>query len=149
MLVFRIALAKYSDILKASGIVARWNPVDVGIIYTASSRSLACLENIVNRDKQGLLQPFMLITINYPDGIKTQTIKLTNLPADWKDYDKINITQDIGEQWITENRSAILRIPSSIIEEEANYLINPKHEDFKRIKIVKTQPFIFDTRIKK
>lgn len=148
MLVYRITLAKYSGRLIASGRAARWNPNEVEMIYTASSRSLACLENVVHRDRLGLSLVFNILTIECPPSIKIKTIHLKDLPANWIDFDQMTITQHIGEKWVKDNESAILQVPSSIVSEEVNYLINPKHPDFKLIKIVKTQPFVFDSRIK-
>ncbi|MDP9076971.1 MAG: RES family NAD+ phosphorylase [Bacteroidota bacterium] len=148
MLVYRITLTKYANQLVASGRAARWNPNDVAMIYTASSRSLACLENVVHRDKLGLSMLFSILTIECPISLKIKTINLKDLPANWIDYDQMTITQRIGEKWIRDNESAILQVPSSIVSEEVNYLINPKHPDFKLIKIVKAQPFVFDSRIK-
>ena len=148
MLVYRITLAKYSGKLIASGRAARWNPNEVEMIYTASSRSLACLENVVHRDKLGLSLVFNILTLECPDTIEIKTIQLKNLPANWIDFDQMYLTQKIGEKWVKDNGSAILQVPSSIVSEEVNYLINPKHPDFGRIKIVKTQPFVFDSRIK-
>ena len=148
MLVYRITLAKYSDRLIASGRAARWNPNEVEMIYTASSRSLACLENVVHRDKLGLSQVFSIVTIECPNDIKIKTIYLTDLSANWIDFDQMRITQSIGEKWVRDNESAILQVPSSIVSEEVNYLVNPKHPDFERVKILKSQPFVFDSRIK-
>lgn len=148
MLVYRITLAKYSGKLIASGRAARWNPNEVEMIYTASSRSLACLENVVHRDKLGLSLVFNILTIECPDALKIETIPLKSLPANWIDFDQMYLTQKIGEEWVKDRESAILQVPSSIVSEEVNYLINPKHPDFGQIKIVKTQPFVFDSRIK-
>jgi len=148
MLVYRITLAKYSGKLIASGRAARWNPNEVEMIYTASSRSLACLENVVHRDKLGLSLVFNILTIECPDAIEIKTVSLKDLPANWIDFDQMYLTQKIGEKWVKDRESAILRVPSSIVSEEVNYLINPKHPDFGQIKIVKTQPFVFDSRIK-
>ncbi len=148
MLVYRITLAKHAGELLASGRAARWNPNDIEMIYTASSRSLACLENAVHRDQTGLQQFFSIMTIDCPDRLPLQTIFLNELPHEWRKYDKMFATQRIGERWVRENRTAILQVPSSIIEEEINYLLNPRHPDFSKIKIIKTQPFVFDSRIK-
>ena len=148
MQVFRIILAKYADKLIASGRAARWNPNDVEMIYSASSRSLACLENVVHRSGKGLNQVFDVLTIDIPRHIKIKKILLEDLPADWKDYDRVYLTQRMGEKWISENHTAVLQVPSSIVSEEVNYLLNPKHKDFGEIKIVKRQPFVFDSRIK-
>jgi RES domain-containing protein len=149
MLVYRITLTKYAGKLFASGNAARWNPNDVKVIYTASSRSLACLENAVHRSQAGLSQLFSIMTIEIPDHIKPKIIRLTDLPPDWTDYNRLYITQHIGQAWIKENESVILQVPSSLIEEEVNYLLNPDHKDFEQIKVIKTQPFVFDKRLKK
>ena len=148
MLVYRITLSKYAGELVASGRAACWNPNDVEMIYTASSRSLACLENAVHRDQIGLSALYSILTINCPDDLKTDKIDLDSLPQNWSDYNQMHITQAIGEKWIRSNNAAILCVPSSIITEEINYLLNPKHADFKLIKIVSSQPFVFDRRIK-
>lgn len=93
-------------------------------------------------------QLFTILTIEIPDSIQRGIIQPSDLQADWTDYTKMYVTQRIGEQWIHENKTAVLQVPSSIIEEEVNYLLNPMHPDFKRIKIVKSRPFVFDKRIK-
>lgn len=148
MLVYRIILSKYSQKLMASGRAARWNPNDVEMIYTASSRSLACLENLVHRSGTGLTLPFDVLTIEIPHQLKMKIIHLKDLPTDWKDYDRVYLTQRIGEKWVNEKETALLQIPSSIVSEEVNYLLNPKHKDFREIKIIKREPFVFDSRIK-
>lgn len=148
MLVYRIILSKYANKLIASGRAARWNPNDVEMIYAASSRSLACLENVVHRSGTGLTLPFDVLTIEVPHQLKIKKINLKDLPADWKDYDRVYLTQRIGEKWINDKETAVLQVPSSIVSEEVNYLLNPKHKDFGEIKIIKREPFIFDSRIK-
>ena len=70
------------------------------------------------------------------------------MPYDWHDYGQMTKTQAIGEKWIKDGETAILQVPSSIIEEEVNYLLNPEHEDFKLIRLVSTTPFVFEGRIK-
>ena len=149
MFVYRITFTKYAGKLIASGNAARWNPNEVNMIYTASSRSLACLENAVHRSQAGLSQLFRIMTIDIPDHIKTKAIRLNDLPEGWTDYNEMLFTQNIGQAWINGKESAVLQVPSSIIEEEVNYLLNPDHEDFEQIRLVETLPFVFDKRIKK
>jgi RES domain-containing protein len=148
MLVYRITLTKFADKLVASGRAARWNPNETEVIYTASSRSLACLENVVHRSQLGLNQLFSIMIIEVPDSVKKQIVKLDDLPADWREFAQMPLTQSIGEAWLNKAQTAILQVPSSIIEEEVNYLINPQHPDFKKIKLSKTDRFLFDLRIK-
>lgn len=148
MFIYKIALSKYANELNASGRAARWNPNKVGMIYTSSNRSLACLENVVHRGQLGLNLIFSLMTIEIDNHIRIGKINIKDLPENWKAFDQMPFTQNIGEKWIDAGTSAVLEIPSSIVEEEVNYLINLKHPDFKQIKLLKTEPFIFDKRIK-
>lgn len=148
MLVYRITLSIYADALKASGRAAIWNPNKTEMIYTASNRSLACLENVVHRGQLGLIQTFSIMTIEINDQIEKEKIDLKDLPMDWKEFYQMPFTQTLGEQWFNANKTAVLEVPSSVIEEEVNYLINPSHPDFEFIKLIKTDPFLFDQRIK-
>ncbi|NCD68463.1 RES family NAD+ phosphorylase [Mucilaginibacter agri] len=148
MLVYRIALTKYADKLFASGRAARWNPNETEVIYTASSRSLACLENVVHRSQLGLNQLFSVMTIEIPDELKKDIVNHTELPHDWREFQQMPLTQAIGEKWIKGGKTATMQVPSAIIEEETNYLLNPKHPDFKKIKLLRTEMFVFDVRIK-
>lgn len=148
MLVYRIALAKYAHSLNASGRAVRWNPNDTEVIYTSSSRALACLENIVHRSQLGFNELYCLMIIEVDNSVKNQIVKLKELPADWKEFGQTLLTQRIGEKWLKENKTAVLQVPSSIIEEECNYLLNIKHPDFKKITLTKTEVFSFDNRLK-
>lgn len=148
MLVYRIVLNQYSQTLKASGRAARWNPDKVEMIYTSANRSLSCLENVVHRGKAGLMSLFCVLTIEIPKAVSIRKTNLEELTKNWKNYDQLYFTQNLGKKWIDTGETAVLQVPSAIIEEEANYLINPNHPDFTKIKIIKTEPFIFDNRIK-
>lgn len=148
MQVFRIGLAKYTYSLSASGRAARWNPNDIEMIYTAGSRSLACLENVVHRNQIGLNQSFKVMTIEIPDDLRILTIEQKKLQADWTEFHNMPLTQKMGEDWIKDAKSPVLKVPSAIINAEYNYLINPLHPDFKSIKLLKSEIFIFDKRIK-
>ncbi len=148
MLVFRIALAKYAKSLMASGRAGRWNFNDVKVIYTASSQSLACLENVVHRSKLGLSANFCVLTIDVPATLEIAILDMKKLPKNWQEFENTHLTQAIGNKWIEDNKTAVCCVPSSIIASEFNFLINPNHPDFKYIKHLKTEPFMFDDRIK-
>ena len=148
MLVYRISFSKYATSLKASGRAARWNPNETEVIYTSCSRSLACLENVVHRNQYGLSQLFNVMTIEIADSVKRKIINLADLPGDWREFNQMPFTQSVGENWLKENKAAVLQVPSSIVEEDVNYLLNPLHPDFKDIRLLKSEPFIFDKRIK-
>ena len=148
MEVYRIVLAKYADRLIASGRAARWNGNNVKVIYTSSSQSLACLENVVHRSYLGLNQNFRLLTIHIPELLEIADISLKNLDKSWTSFEKLPYTQAIGNEWIKANETPILKVPSAIIGQEYNYLMNPNHPDFSKIELLANDAFIFDSRIK-
>lgn len=148
MLVFRIVLTKYAHRLIASGRAARWNSNDVKVIYTSSSRALSCLENVVHRSKLGLSSNFSVMQIEIPSTITITEVHLADLPKNWNQFEQMHAMQKIGDKWVKEAKAAILKVPSSIIPEEYNFLLNPNHPDFDKIKLVGTHPFLFDDRIK-
>jgi RES domain-containing protein len=148
MISYRIALAIHANKLIASGNSARWNSKDVMVIYASSSRSLACLENVVHRNFKNLNNQFMTIIIEIPGSLKMERIDRKDLPADWHEFQNIPYTQQIGDHWIAKSKSAVLQVPSVIIPEEFNYLLNPAHKDFSKIKLISSEPFQFDARLK-
>lgn len=147
MLVFRICLAKWSHRLTASGFGVRWNSKGRFVIYTASSRSLACLENLVHRSGEGLNESFKLLTIEIPKTLKIHEVKLKELSKNWSDFNNSNYCKKIGDMWLDKHESAVMKVPSAIIPDENNYLINPNHNDFKKISLAKIENFTFDPRI--
>ncbi|GAB2784145.1 RES domain-containing protein [Hymenobacter luteus] len=148
MLVYRICLAKYADDLFASGYRARWNYKDQFVIYTASSRALACLENVVHRSGEGLNDQFRVLVIDVPDDLIIEEIDLAQLPKNWEKASRYALCQPLGAAWYAARQSAVLRVPSSIIPQEHNYILNSRHPEFKRIQIVGREEFSFDARIK-
>ncbi len=134
--------------LFASGNPARWNSKDTKVVYTAESKALACLENVVHRNSRGLQKNFRQMNIEIPDEIKIGEIKITDLKTDWKEFMRMSYTQSIGDVWIKESKTAVLKVPSAIVPGDSNFLLNPGHKDFKKIKLLRTLPFQFDIRIK-
>ena len=148
MIVYRITLAIHADKLIASGNPARWNSKDIKVIYTSSSRSLACLENIVHRNSRGLNTQYRTILIEIPANLKTEQISKKELKSGWSEFQNVPHTQGLGDEWVAKGKTAVLRVPSVIIPEEFNYILNPAHKDFARIKYLRNEPFEFDTRLK-
>jgi RES domain-containing protein len=147
MIVYRITLAIHADKLVASGNPARWNSKDVKVIYTSSSRSLACLENIVHRNSRGLNAQYRTILIDIPNNLIIEQISRKSLLPGWHEFQNISATQKIGDEWVAKNKSAILQVPSVIIPEEFNYVLNPAHKDFAKIKYLRNEAFDFDGRL--
>lgn len=146
MIVYRITKEEYSTALKASGYAARWNYKGTYIIYTAQSRSLACLENLVHRSGEGNNALYKVMVIQIPDTLKVEIIEAINLKKDWQKIENYSYCQALAANWLLSFKTAILKVPSVIIKNEFNYLINPAHSDFKKIKLAGAEDFIFDTR---
>ncbi len=147
MLVYRITLERFAT-LQASGIEARWNSHGVKVLYTAASRALACLENVVHRSGEGLNDLFQTMVIEIPNTERIEKIKPTDLPKNWQQFDHEHICRYLGDDWFYRQESLVLQVPSVIIPNEFNYLINTQHRNFKKVKLKAIEPFLFDTRIK-
>jgi len=149
MVVYRITHRKWSGKLSTSGFPARWNSAGIFMIYTACSRSLACLESVVHRGSADFVIPFIIMEISIPDELEVSETLISDLPEGWnKNGDPgYRKCQPFGDQWISESGSAILKVPSAIIPKESNYLINPNHPDFSKITIKSEEPFMFGDRI--
>nr|WP_315224590.1 RES family NAD+ phosphorylase [uncultured Flavobacterium sp.] len=155
MIVFRIEREKYlPTTLKGIGASMsegyRWNSLNTRMVYTAESRALATLEVSVHLDlSEDLPIDRFYVEIEIPDEILIQEVNLEDLPEDWNAKPPIATTQMIGDDFIDYNESAVLKVPSSIVPEEFNYLINPNHPDASKIKVLSTRKMIFDSRFKK
>lgn len=147
MEVFRITLSQYADTLYASGRSNRWNIEGEKVIYTAGSRSLACLENIVHSSGQALQQQFSVSVIYLPDNSSIEIIKLEDLPKDWNERIRPRTCQQIGRKWLHNQSSLILQVPSAIIPDEKNFVINPAQKEFRKVKIIDIQEFNVDKRL--
>ncbi len=147
MEVYRITLAEYAASLVAPGSQGRWNSYGNKVIYTAATRSLACLENLVHRDGEGLKELFKVIVIALPDNISIKELTIDSLPKGWTDYMKQTHTRRMGDNWLQSFDTCVLKVPSAIVQSEYNYLMNPAHPDFKNIRISATEDFMFDSRL--
>ena len=148
MEIYRICLEKYSHALVASGNRARWNSKGNFVIYTAGTRALACLENVVHRSGEGLNSLFRVIRIDVPDSLATEELALAQMPAEWQLPRHYARCQPLGAAWYQRQTAAVLRVPSSIIAHEHNYVLNTRHPDFAQIRIAGWEDFAFDPRIK-
>ncbi len=149
MNVFRIAHKKWSENLIASGYAARWNSNGFFVIYAVENSSLACLENLVHRNGFGLDNYYCLLTITIPNTIIKTKFHEKDLPNGWNENNENGhlICRKIGDDWLRSHRSCVLLVPSAIITNEKNILINPNHKDFAKIKLQLSQPFSFDKRL--
>jgi len=123
----------------------RWNSRGTRTVYTSATLSLAALETLVHLNPPVAFK-YVAIPIEFDEAL-VETFATSDLPADWNEEPPPPSTAEIGDRWVKESRSAVLELPSVIIPAEPNYLLNPAHSDFKRIRIGKPTPFSFDPRL--
>lgn len=155
MKLFRIEREKYLN-TTLSGIGAsmddgnRWNSRFTRLVYTAESRALALLEVAVHLDlSEDLPTDRFLVEIEVPDDVTIQEIRQDNLPTNWNEHPPTTSTQTIGDDFVFENKALLLRVPSCLVPDEFNYLINPHHVEMQGIQVCKTLAMGFDGRLSK
>jgi RES domain-containing protein len=150
MEVYRLSREKFAGTMSGRGAAlkgARWNSAGVEMIYTAANRSLAMAEIIVHFTLATIPDDYVMLTIFVPDDANIRQVPNTDLPPDWNAWPNSVSTQVIGDHFIAENKNLLLRVPSAVTQGDFNFLINPFHPDFTRIRVVDTQKFPFDSRI--
>lgn len=150
MIVYRLSKKIFASDLSGKGAElagGRWNSKGVAVLYTSNSRALCTTEIAVHTPLGIVPKDYMLVTIEVPDDLPVRELKDKELPADWKLFPHPNSTQLIGDAFVTEGKYAGLKVPSVTVQGEFNYVFNPRHPDFGKIKIIDTEPFGFDERL--
>lgn len=124
----------------------RWNSPGVAVVYLSACRSLALLEILANARPVSPDEGYVFIEASWGESL-VEALAEPQVPRDWRAIPPPSSTAVIGDRWMAEARSAVLAVPNVIIPAESNYLINPAHPDFRRIKIGKPEPFSFDPRL--
>lgn len=147
MEVFRITLTRYAGELYASGMTGRWNQEGEKVIYTAVSRSLACLESLVHKRGRGLQQNYRTMVIHIPDDLPMHRVELQDLPENWNQENEPDQCRLIGSTWYKTGKTPVLSVPSAVVPYERNIVIHAQHPDFDKIQIIREEPFYFDPRL--
>ena len=125
----------------------RWNRPGTPIVYTSGSLSLAVLELFVHVDTDLAPSGMVAIPADIPENLIVDRLDIAKLPKTWRAYPAPEALKDIITAWIDKASTAVLAVPSAVIPSEQNYLLNPKHPDFKRIRVQSSIPFEFDPRM--
>ena len=114
---------------------ARWNSRGKRIVYLADHPASALLEVIVHLEvrSENIPDEYQLLKIDAPDDLGVDELHQSELPAQWRE--RASLTQQIGDAWLNERSTSLLRVPSAIVPETNNYLLNPAHADAARIVI--------------
>jgi len=126
----------------------RWNSMGTTLVYAAESKSLAALEMLVHVDVAELLDDYLCVPVRF-DARLVRTLDFTALPEDWRNPLLPSSTREMGDAWVADRLSVLLKVPSAVIPGESNYLINPAHPNFGKLGIGAPEPFEFDQRLLK
>jgi RES domain-containing protein len=124
----------------------RWNSTGVRVVYTSSSPSLALLEILVNIESTVPLPAYSLVPVEFDTSL-IERLSHDSLPANWLDYPPPIHTQRIGDLWVAEARSCVLAVPSTVVTQDVNYILNPNHRAFSSIVIGRPTQFKIDARL--
>jgi RES domain-containing protein len=149
MLLYRISNCKYARDASGTGAKqfgGRWNSIGVPLHYMASNRALAALEVLANKDSMTNPVSLCLTVFELPD-YSIKNINIKDLPKNWKSYPGPSLLTQVGDEFANQREFLLLKVPSVLIEDEFNYLMNVNHEAAKMIKIIEVKPFQFDGRL--
>lgn len=148
MLVYRLGSSRYpaNDGLGASLYGGRWNHKGTPVIYTAASRALCALEVLSNEN--GLADDYVITPIQFPDDVPATKLRVEDLPLGWGEPQSLAATARIGTHWAMGLDTVMLCVPSAVIPQELNYLLNPRHPDFGKIRFLDPEQFRFDDRLR-
>ena len=124
----------------------RWNSPGTRMVYTAQSQALAILEVLVHLEKAGVLPSYSLCAADFAEDL-VEALNPEALPDNWRSYPSPSGLRAIGDAWVAQRTSAVLEVPSVIVDDESTYLINPAHPDFSSIIISEPGPFELDARL--
>jgi RES domain-containing protein len=146
MILWRIS--RHRDLAGVGGIRApgRWHYAGQPVVYLAESPAAALLEVCVHTTAHDVPPDFTLLRIEAPEA-HVQVIKVSGLPSGWQW--QVEVTRDLGTAWLKKKETALLQVPSAIVPETTNCLLNPAHPDAKKVRVTDVFSYPFDARLKK
>lgn len=151
MRLWRIAQRKYAlDRLCAGAALygGRWNPVGMPALYCGASIAICALEKFVHVG-QAALPPLVLVSVDLPVDCGIFTPDGHDLPTGWDELPTSASAQGLGRTWLEKGETLAMRVPSVILPEESNVIVNPLHTDYAQVKLTVVRPFTFDQRMYK
>ena len=124
----------------------RWHTRGRRVVYTSGSLALAALEVLVHVDRVALPRDLIQLDINVPDNLRIMRVEINELPPGWDSHPASPTLQRRGDDWLRQGSTAVLQVPSAVIPDEFNFLLNPQHADARRIGVVSSRDFAYDPR---
>ena len=125
----------------------RWSSPGTRLAYTSEHLSLAMLEYFVHFDADDPPKDLMLVTAEIPAKVSRAVISRKQLPADWRATPAPSSLARWGDKFVQDGRAAILIVPSALAPSESNWLLNPLHRDFAKIRVRPPEAFQYDVRL--
>jgi RES domain-containing protein len=147
MILYRFSRSEYANSISGEGARlkgGRWNSKGFPVIYTSSTISLSLLELLIHSVSYEEIQSNVLMQIEVPD-LPAKTLTKISLKQNWQM--DIDYSRFIGNEFLKNKESLLLKVPSAIIPDEHNILINPEHSGFKKVLLVSAKIFEFDGRL--
>lgn len=151
MVIWRLCQQRYADRpLDGEGARlygGRWNFPGASVVYTAGTLALAALEVLVHVDLDIAPTDLVAIPVEVPTRVRVEKVEIDGLPPHWRTTPAPEQLQQLGTAWVRRKTSLLLRVPSAVIPEEYNYLVNPAHSSVARLRVGEPRPFTFDPRL--
>ena len=140
MTVFRCTLLKWSKDLTGTGAYlhgGRWNSPGTSMLYTAENNVLAAFEIALRIPLEHISKDYVMVPIDLPD----TEVQTPDLPKTW--FKDQKLTRSVGDAFVKANQHLLMKVPSALISDSFNYLINPAHPLIKKVKPQTPKPIIF------
>jgi RES domain-containing protein len=124
----------------------RWNSPGTAVVYLSESRALALLEVLVRLGSRGPLPAYVLVPVSFEAQL-VEILAPSSFPENWQHSPPNAATQSIGDIWVSEQRSVVLRVPSVIVPDEYNYLVDPSHPAIDQVNIGPVDELAMDPRL--
>lgn len=125
----------------------RWLPKGYRVVYTSENASLAVAENIVNADPSELVGQYWFVPAEVPNDLLRTGVLVEDLPDDWRSVAQYKACRHFGVKWHEHGRDVALRVPSAVVPNDHNFLLNPDHPRFAEIEFLDPIEYHFDERL--
>jgi RES domain-containing protein len=142
-------ISRHLDLSGTGGLrlPGRWHDIGHPVVYLATTPAAALLEVCVHTSANDVPPSYTLLKVSAPDDLTILQIDASQLPEDWQN--RLDLTCDLGTDWLKKGSTALLEVPSAIVPETRNILLNPLDPEAAQCAIVATQSYAFDFRLKR
>ena len=125
----------------------RWHSRGQRVVYTSGSLALAALEILVHTDRALIPPDLVQVELRLPDRLKIRKLEIGSLPRNWRNYPSPAALRKLGDNWLTSGSTPVLQVPSAVIGEEVNLILNLAHKDIRLVKVLSKKKFSYDPRL--